>query len=493
MPRTIRIGKSQENNFVINNPTVSRNHAELVVADDNCHAVLRDLGSKNGTFVNGVRIDKDKPKEIDRTSQLRFGSENTSLSAIISGTKVIVPHLSNNGKVIGRNADCQIRMNYDDVSKRHAILTKRADGTIYIEDLNSSNGTFVNGERITSRILNKGDRVTITRNHELNWESIYSPTPAIPSSKSKSKRIVPIAAAIIVVIFIGIYIWNNRSWSKERIYSEYNSAVCWVYTQYGYKVFVDGEDFTSTLCRLCDIEDNEFIYLADEELKSGCLEAQGTAFFITDDGKLATNLHIARPWLYSNDINNIENGVNRIIALLATEYPLLNRSHVQVEGVMVGMYIIPNGLPISSGNLVRCSEVKCSDDTNKDVAIIQTETRDLTSRVEKIIDIKDADTSEKSITVGKTIFTIGFPYGASIAINNNQELRNQVHSGSITQNRGEIEFGHDAETASGASGSPIFNDKGKLVGIHHAGMTGVTGAQGFNMGIKAKYIQDLLQ
>lgn len=490
MPRTIRIGKSQENNFVINNPTVSRNHAELVVADDNCHAILRDLGSKNGTFVNGVRVDKDKPKEIDLTSKLRFGSENTSLSAIIGGTKVIVPHLPYNGKVIGRNADCQIRMNHDDVSKRHAILTKRADGTIYIEDLNSSNGTFVNGERITSRVLNKGDRVTITRNYELNWESIYSPKPIPP--KPIPKHTISIAAAVAVVILIGVYFWYNHPWDKERIYSEYNSAVCWVYTQYGYKVFVDGEDFTSTLCKLGEIEDTGFVYLDEENLKSGCLEAQGTAFFITEDGKLATNLHIVRPWLYSNDIANIENGVNKIIALLATQNPLLNRCQVQVKGVMVAMYIIPNGLPISSGNLIRCTEVKCSDDINKDVAIIQTETRSLTPRVKKIIDIKDADTSEKSINVGKNVFTIGFPYGASIAINSNQELRNQVHSGSITQNRGEIEFGHDAETAGGASGSPILNDKGRLIGIHHAGMTGVTGAQGFNMGIKAKYILDLV-
>ena len=78
-------------------------------------------------------------------------------------------------------------------------------------------------------------------------------------------------------------------------------------------------------------------------------------------------------------------------------------------------------------------------------------------------------------------------------MNSNLELKNQVHGGSITQNRGDYEFGHDAETAGGASGSPIINDKGKLIGIHHAGMTGVTGAQGFNWAIKAKYISELLK
>jgi len=230
-----------------------------------------------------------------------------------------------------------------------------------------------------------------------------------------------------------------------------------------------------------------------DDLKAGAIGAQGTAFFITKDGKLATNLHITRPWLFSNDADELESGVNKILAILAaTQNPLLSRSQVKVEGVIEGMYIIPDGLPVSEGNAIKVTEVKGYDDINKDVAIIQTETRELPSRVKNIIDIKKADISEECLTEGRTVYTIGFPYGAQIAMNSNQELKNQVHGGSITQNRGDYEFGHDAESAGGASGSPIINDKGRLIGIHHAGMTGVTGAQGFNMGIKIKYIIDLM-
>ena len=157
------------------------------------------------------------------------------------------------------------------------------------------------------------------------------------------------------------------------------------------------------------------------------------------------------------------------------------------------MVVIPDGLPVSDGNAIRVTEIKGYDDIKKDVAVIQTETRELPSRVKNVIDINDADLSDDCLTEGRTVFTIGFPYGAEIAMNSNQELKNQVHGGSVTQNRGDYEFGHDAETAGGASGSPIINDKGKLIGIHHAGMTGVTGAQGFNWAIKAKYISDLLK
>lgn len=494
MPRTIRIGKSPENDFVINNPTVSRNHAILTVADDGRCARLRDLGSKNGTFVNGNRIDKEV--EVGPGSQLRFGTEAVSLSGIIGRTRMsAVPAGGDaNSRVIGRGADCDIRMSHDDVSSRHAVLTKRADGAIYIEDSGSRNGTFVNGERITSRVLRAGDKVTITRNYPLDWETIYSPSK--PSRKTPWKRVAAAAAIVLVLLCsggAGYYAWTNRQWDKERIYREYHSAVCWIYVRFGYKVWVDGKDFTPTLCRICKKKPSELVHMEDDELMPGSVERQGTAFFISDDGKLATNLHVTRPWLFSDDAEKLESGVNEILAILSVRDPRFSRSQVKVEGVIEGMFIVPDGLPVSDGNAVRVTEVRGHDDVNKDVAIVQTETRELPPRVKNIIDINNADVSEDCLVEGRNVFTIGFPYGVQVGLTSNQELKNQVHGGSITQNRGDYEFAHDAETANGASGSPILNDKGRLIGIHHAGMTGVTGAQGFNWAIKAKHISDLLK
>ena len=50
--------------------------------------------------------------------------------------------------VIGRNADCRIRVEADLVSRRHAKLTLNFDNA-FIEDLGSSNGTLVNGKPVT--------------------------------------------------------------------------------------------------------------------------------------------------------------------------------------------------------------------------------------------------------------------------------------------------------------------------------------------------------
>ena len=62
--------------------------------------------------------------------------------------------------LIGRGSDLDMVLVEDMVSRRHARITTY-DGELLIEDLGSTNGTFVNGEKITSTDLTDGDRILV--------------------------------------------------------------------------------------------------------------------------------------------------------------------------------------------------------------------------------------------------------------------------------------------------------------------------------------------
>jgi hypothetical protein len=63
---------------------------------------------------------------------------------------------------LGRGGENAVRLDGDDfVSTRHAMLEPRPDG-LWVEDVGSTNGTFVNGARVTTaRLLATGDVVRI--------------------------------------------------------------------------------------------------------------------------------------------------------------------------------------------------------------------------------------------------------------------------------------------------------------------------------------------
>jgi hypothetical protein len=62
--------------------------------------------------------------------------------------------------ILGRSRGCEIRVSDLNVSRRHAEV-RHDDGTYWIVDLGSTNGTEVNGKRVERERLRDGDRITL--------------------------------------------------------------------------------------------------------------------------------------------------------------------------------------------------------------------------------------------------------------------------------------------------------------------------------------------
>jgi pSer/pThr/pTyr-binding forkhead associated (FHA) protein len=149
---------------------VSRRHARIVV--EGGEYVLEDLDSTNGTFLNGQQVARDALRHLDVISLgkdldlifLLRGDEARTIrkvgvldAALLRDAPGAGPEPIPPGEVtLGRSTACNIVSPQGAVSKIHCRIV-RTQTQVTVEDLGSSNGTFVNGERLMTAILHDGD------------------------------------------------------------------------------------------------------------------------------------------------------------------------------------------------------------------------------------------------------------------------------------------------------------------------------------------------
>lgn len=107
--------------------------------------------------------------------------------------------LSKDVTLVGRDVTNDIALGDPEISRQHARLT-RTPGGFVLEDLGSTNGSFVNGERLMApRVLNAGDIVGLGENVTLAYESTsqaIDPTaigPSAPSAEATPAAPMPAA------------------------------------------------------------------------------------------------------------------------------------------------------------------------------------------------------------------------------------------------------------------------------------------------------------
>lgn len=80
----VRIGRGIQSTLTIDDPLLSREHAVLRVEEG--RATIRDLGSRNGTFVNDVRLGADGPSEVElhHGDRIRIGHTHMLFTRVIT-------------------------------------------------------------------------------------------------------------------------------------------------------------------------------------------------------------------------------------------------------------------------------------------------------------------------------------------------------------------------------------------------------------------------
>lgn len=193
--------------FDSSSTTVSRRHAEIVFQDGKF--VLKDNKSFNGTLIKGQRIAADTP--LYHNDEIQFGMggpivrfnsptfvppvgsslagqrsvpsiDGAKAAADASKTMVAnlgvvkahqpssdsgepqllmtVPFGSKDSLRVGRDESSEIKIDGLQVSKNHARL-RRSGNDITVEDLNSTNGVFINGSRVSKHTMRQGDAIQI--------------------------------------------------------------------------------------------------------------------------------------------------------------------------------------------------------------------------------------------------------------------------------------------------------------------------------------------
>ncbi|MFN7144378.1 MAG: FHA domain-containing protein, partial [Myxococcota bacterium] len=183
------VGRAEDNDIVLSEIGVSRRHARIVVEEDG--VFVEDMGSGNGTWFRGNRVTRQAVADGDEVVIDPFtlgftvsGGDNTAevtngggdATVLLGGAlvaharlDVVSAHtmarrsfelLPGGSLSLGRSERADIVLPEPAASRLHADVGETA-GSYWVRDRGSSNGTWVNGQRVREKVLVDGDRVRI--------------------------------------------------------------------------------------------------------------------------------------------------------------------------------------------------------------------------------------------------------------------------------------------------------------------------------------------
>lgn len=219
----VTIGRLSSNDLVVDDPEVADTHLEVLV--DHEHLTLKNLEPERPVRLNNELVTSLctlKPEDIitlgsvelqviDPKREPKVVAEENVNHTQVRATKTtgwalkanhtalanrVFPLADTN--VIGRSSDCDISLSAAHLSRRHAQL-QVLDGLLFVKDLGSANGTFLNGKQVVEARVKRGDELrfdalsfgVIGPADDLAKTTVRSPSGSAGASTSASAALAP--------------------------------------------------------------------------------------------------------------------------------------------------------------------------------------------------------------------------------------------------------------------------------------------------------------
>jgi len=498
---------------------------------------LEDLGSTNGTWLNGRRL--AAPERLRSGDRFTLGQRGPAYAVRIPGDlgrtraeAAIDPALpalrlrrvaggadvtgQGHEIVIGRAAACTIPLRTvadTIVSKRHALIAFAPDGAATVTDLGSKNGTYVNGRQVDGvTALALGDRLM------LGWQgpllevralgaavlpegqgAAFHPERQPPKTlagmvqeargaagaggvtgtsvfvqslarqmATESSRTFRVTVAVALVLLVIATVLGYRSLARRAAQAEARAAT----TEHALATELrsqaaarrQAEDELGRLrrelaaARAASVSravlDSLTRRIRDAEARAAAGAGPAADFSgVAADNQGAVGLVIVR---YGSDsVMGTGFVITRSGYLLTSRHVVQSPEHT---GTRIVEVVMADARTPQAADVVSVSDVP-----DEDVAVLHV-------RGYRGPAVRAIDWQGRGVTQGASAALIGFPRGSELAFDTSGYVRTTMFAGIIAKATPQwIQFG--GITVRGSSGSPIFNAEGQVIAVHYGGLS----------------------
>lgn len=494
---TIGSGQKSPSHITIPGAYISDKHGELVLFD-NGRITYEDYSS-NGTTVNGEEINH-ATRTVKRGDAIIFPGNIPLRWDLVP--QIPQPDSSTFAtRHIGRDSSNDIRYEEKQISRTHAMIRvkKNCQATLFDK---SVNGTTLNGvpvQRWKEIPVSRKDKIVFAGMYELDWSQI--PKPKV------CRRAVVMGVSALCLVGLLAFIWWWQDKQNEGKDTQVITSSCGNPEEYEqYSVFVIKHIFAKVILN------TETLYFGAEASQGPSLSKDnlvpftsvGTAFGVKE-GYFATNYHVAdemdkeafknllveryRPAFEAIFSYAKKNGIK--ITYLNIE-PEVEKLHLVKDGQKIYYDEFRKYRDLPRGQYF---EAQLFDpDKTHDLAIIKLVNRNDWALFSYLP--TECFGGDEDIKPRADVTYVGYPANK---IDNPREgyydVNRYTSSGIINRvlDNG-WEFMCDYQSAGGASGSPVYNSEGKLIGVNHASQKEVSGQESSNTAyaIKVSYLKKMV-